>query len=170
MSIFIPFSAQPAQCGKAKSPETTYLRHFRAFCWSEWRDLNSRPLDPQSSTLPAALHPDLQRSIKPCLNRIPNPEGKVKCFVKIPAANLLCSACFRCSRNNHRIRCTVCDTPHFSHHSTCFLSVQKEARRSGLLFSYLITELLLPQPHAFPPRYDAYSRSRSEYALSLIHI
>ena len=27
--------------------------------WSEWRDLNSRPLDPQSSALPTALHPDL---------------------------------------------------------------------------------------------------------------
>ena len=30
---------------------------FSAFCWSEWRDLNSRPLDPQSSALPAAPHP-----------------------------------------------------------------------------------------------------------------
>ena len=29
-----------------------------AVIWSEWRDLNSRPLDPQSSALPAALHPD----------------------------------------------------------------------------------------------------------------
>lgn len=56
--------------------------------------MNLRPLDPQSSTLPAALHPDLQRSIKPCLNRIPNPEGKVKCFVKIPAGNLRHAACF----------------------------------------------------------------------------
>ena len=28
------------------------------FDWSEWRDLNSRPLDPQSSALPAAPHPD----------------------------------------------------------------------------------------------------------------
>ena len=26
--------------------------------WSEWRDLNSRPLDPQSSALPTAPHPD----------------------------------------------------------------------------------------------------------------
>ena len=26
--------------------------------WSEWRDLNSRPLDPQSSALPTALHPE----------------------------------------------------------------------------------------------------------------
>ena len=47
--------------------------------------MNLRPLDPQSSTLPAALHPDLQWSIKPCLNRIPNPEGKVKTFIKFPA-------------------------------------------------------------------------------------
>ena len=31
---------------------------YRTFSWSEWRDLNSRPLDPQSSALPAALHPD----------------------------------------------------------------------------------------------------------------
>ena len=30
---------------------------FKAFSWSEWRDLNSRPLDPQSSALPAAPHP-----------------------------------------------------------------------------------------------------------------
>ena len=26
--------------------------------WSEWRDLNSRPLDPQSSALPTAPHPE----------------------------------------------------------------------------------------------------------------
>ena len=31
---------------------------FGCFDWSEWRDLNSRPLDPQSSALPAAPHPD----------------------------------------------------------------------------------------------------------------
>ena len=31
----------------------------RHFYWSEWRDLNSRPLDPQSSALPTALHPDI---------------------------------------------------------------------------------------------------------------
>ena len=29
------------------------------FVWSEWRDLNSRPLDPQSSALPTAPHPDV---------------------------------------------------------------------------------------------------------------
>ena len=32
--------------------------HTAVFRWSEWRDLNSRPLDPQSSALPAAPHPD----------------------------------------------------------------------------------------------------------------
>ena len=32
---------------------------FQDFFWSEWRDLNSRPLDPQSSALPTALHPDI---------------------------------------------------------------------------------------------------------------
>ena len=26
--------------------------------WSEWRDLNPRPLGPEPSTLPSALHPD----------------------------------------------------------------------------------------------------------------
>ena len=32
---------------------------LRTHRWSEWRDLNSRPLDPQSSALPTALHPDI---------------------------------------------------------------------------------------------------------------
>ena len=32
------------------------------FFWSEWRDLNSRPLDPQSSALPTAPHPDIRLS------------------------------------------------------------------------------------------------------------
>ena len=77
-----------------KLQKSRSFQRKNGFIWSEWRDLNSRPLDPQSSTLPAALHPDLQRSIKPCLNRIPNPEGKVKCFVKIPAINLRHAACF----------------------------------------------------------------------------
>ena len=36
-------------------PNGLILRFLR---WSEWRDLNSRPLDPQSSALPAAPHPD----------------------------------------------------------------------------------------------------------------
>ena len=29
--------------------------------WSEWQDLNLRPLDPQSSALPPALHPEIMR-------------------------------------------------------------------------------------------------------------
>ncbi len=29
------------------------------FLLSEWQDLNSRPLDPQSSALPAAPHPEI---------------------------------------------------------------------------------------------------------------
>ena len=39
--------------------------HFNTHCiktgvqlWSEWRDLNPRPLGPEPSALPAALHPD----------------------------------------------------------------------------------------------------------------
>ena len=36
---------------------TKMVKH-RYFPWSEWRDLNSRPLDPQSSALPTAPHPD----------------------------------------------------------------------------------------------------------------
>lgn len=28
------------------------------FMWSEWRDLNPRPLGPEPSTLPSALHPE----------------------------------------------------------------------------------------------------------------
>ena len=37
-----------------KEPEREHVQVL----WSEWRDLNSRPLDPQSSALPAAPHPD----------------------------------------------------------------------------------------------------------------
>ena len=35
------------------------------FSWSEWRDLNSRPLDPQSSALPTALHPEIKFLCQP---------------------------------------------------------------------------------------------------------
>ena len=51
-------------CKNAEMP------HFRAaflLCiffintfWSEWRDLNPRPLGPEPSALPTALHPDIQ--------------------------------------------------------------------------------------------------------------
>ena len=40
--------------GQAKSPETFM---FQGFCWSGWRDLNSRPLEPHSSTLPSCATP-----------------------------------------------------------------------------------------------------------------
>lgn len=47
--------------------QVAHLYDMRLVCgtcrWSEWRDLNSRPLDPQSSALPAAPHPDNQRLI-----------------------------------------------------------------------------------------------------------
>ena len=32
----------------------------RAFSWSEWLDLNQRPLPPQGSALPTAPHPDIE--------------------------------------------------------------------------------------------------------------
>ncbi len=34
------------------------LEECEDFLWSEWRDLNPRPLGPEPSALPAALHPD----------------------------------------------------------------------------------------------------------------
>ena len=46
---------------KTKSPETVAVS---GQIWSEWRDLNSRPLDPQSSALPTALHPDTPASLE----------------------------------------------------------------------------------------------------------
>ena len=50
-----------AFCNTIRFPENRKAlkrKRFKAFYWSEWRDLNSRPLDPQSSALPTALHPD----------------------------------------------------------------------------------------------------------------
>ena len=52
--VFLIFSPFVRLAEKTEKPETF---RFRAFYWSEWRDLNSRPLDPQSSALPTALHP-----------------------------------------------------------------------------------------------------------------
>ena len=43
---------------KTKKQKVLKPLRFQDFYWSEWRDLNSRPLDPQSSALPTALHPD----------------------------------------------------------------------------------------------------------------
>ena len=34
------------------------LEECEDFLWSEWRDLNPRPLGPEPSALPTALHPD----------------------------------------------------------------------------------------------------------------
>ena len=43
---------------KKKSDSFRYSRiKTIELIWSEWRDLNSRPLDPQSSALPTAPHP-----------------------------------------------------------------------------------------------------------------
>ena len=52
--------------------ENAEMPHFRAaflLCiffintiWSEWRDLNPRPLGPEPSALPTALHPDMSAS------------------------------------------------------------------------------------------------------------
>ena len=56
LMIYTPFGVMIYQaCGlDKKSAEPKGSTDF----WSEWRDLNSRPLDPQSSALPTALHPD----------------------------------------------------------------------------------------------------------------
>ena len=44
------------QRSKQKCRLIKMRRHF----WSEWRDLNPRPLGPEPSTLPAALHPEIE--------------------------------------------------------------------------------------------------------------
>ena len=46
--------------------------------WSEWRDLNSRPLDPQSSALPTAPHPDIAVAFATASGIIPQPLLKCK--------------------------------------------------------------------------------------------
>ncbi len=43
---------------KEKTLKSLINQEFQGFIWSEWRDLNSRPLDPQSSALPTAPHPE----------------------------------------------------------------------------------------------------------------
>ena len=48
---------------KQKAETVVYQRFQPSLKWSEWRDLNSRPLDPQSSALPTAPHPDNDRYI-----------------------------------------------------------------------------------------------------------
>ena len=50
--------------GRLEPPPAQSKEEYRQavllFAWSEWRDLNSRPLDPQSSALPTAPHPDMR--------------------------------------------------------------------------------------------------------------
>ena len=64
---------------KTKSPETVTVS---GLIWSEWRDLNSRPLDPQSSALPTALHPDTPTSLEVSLVIIARFFPKCKLFFK----------------------------------------------------------------------------------------
>ena len=47
--------------------------------WSEWGDLNARPLEPHSSTLPSALHPDISN----CSNNIAQAQEKCKPFFRL---------------------------------------------------------------------------------------
>ena len=41
----------------SKNPAIVEIAGF--LFWSEWRDLNPRPLGPEPSTLPSALHPEI---------------------------------------------------------------------------------------------------------------
>jgi hypothetical protein len=50
---------------------------FKAPYWSEWRDLNPRPLGPEPSALPTALHPDAAKDI------IRDGSGNVKSWLRI---------------------------------------------------------------------------------------
>ena len=43
---------------KLDTNQDTHCIKIGVQLWSEWRDLNSRPLGPEPSTLPTALHPD----------------------------------------------------------------------------------------------------------------
>ena len=56
--FFVCFFQKSVSTQKRKIAEN--LRFSTILVWSEWRDLNSRPLDPQSSALPTAPHPDIQ--------------------------------------------------------------------------------------------------------------
>ena len=59
--IWHPDGRAQNRSGREKKEKPQYQAkglHTAVFRWSEWRDLNSRPLDPQSSALPAAPHPD----------------------------------------------------------------------------------------------------------------
>ena len=65
---------------KEKSTENSC---FLCFSWSEWQDLNLRPLPPQGSALPTAPHPDLYRFLPKALYIITPVLTKVKMFFEI---------------------------------------------------------------------------------------
>ena len=51
-------------CGHEEARFSIKMFEKRAsFSWSEWRDLNPRPLGPEPSALPTALHPDAAKDI-----------------------------------------------------------------------------------------------------------
>ena len=50
-----------------KNPTFIMVDKSGGLLWSEWRDLNSRPLGPEPSTLPTALHPDIGKTELYCL-------------------------------------------------------------------------------------------------------
>ena len=55
--VFITDLKRERKNCKKEEPQLRELR-VEALDWSEWRDLNPRPLAPQTSALPAAPHPD----------------------------------------------------------------------------------------------------------------
>ena len=64
----------PRPSSPASKEKTTLAA---SFLWSEWRDLNPRPLPPQGSALPPEPHPDY-----PTANIIAFARGFVKSFLK----------------------------------------------------------------------------------------
>ena len=77
---------------KKKHDSFRYLRiKTIVLIWSEWRDLNSRPLDPQSSALPTAPHPVTTLFI------IQYSKGKCKPFFK-----KICFFPFFCKRQGKK--------------------------------------------------------------------
>ena len=50
-----------AGCSNPVTPwktKSSFTRRWKSFLWSEWRDSNPRPLGPEPSALPTALHPE----------------------------------------------------------------------------------------------------------------
>ena len=46
-------------CIENKKNKNGYCIQITVLIWSEWRDLNPRPLGPEPSALPSALHPEV---------------------------------------------------------------------------------------------------------------